>query len=77
MKTDNTTEIDRQKIGLTLNQLRTKQQLSLADVGKEIGFKRGQIWQFEQGIGLTFENLAKLARFYDKPLEFFINQETV
>jgi len=46
--------------------------LSQADVGRELGFDRRQIWQFENGVGLTLANFTKLALFYKRPIEFFL-----
>lgn len=55
-----------------LIEARKERGLSKAEVGRELGFDRRQIWQFEQGTALTLENFTKLMMFYRKPMEFFI-----
>lgn len=49
--------------------------LTQAQVARETGFDRRQIWQFEQGVSLTLENFTRLMLFYDKPFEYFFTPE--
>lgn len=46
--------------------------LTQADLAKVLGLPRQQVWQFERGIGLTLENVHRIARFYRRPIEHFI-----
>jgi transcriptional regulator with XRE-family HTH domain len=57
-----------------LVEARTAKGLTQSDVARELGFDRRQIWQFEKGTGLTLANFTKLALFYNRPIEFFINK---
>ena len=74
IETIQTLEIDRSAIAAKLIDLREGRNLSQTDVADALGYKRGQVWQFEQGVALTLENLAKLAMYYGKPIEFFITE---
>ncbi|MGI8542060.1 MAG: helix-turn-helix domain-containing protein, partial [Aridibacter sp.] len=65
-------EIDREAIGLKLAKRRTDKGLTLKEIGEAIGENRGRVWQFEQGVGLTIENIAKLAKYYGETIDEFI-----
>lgn len=68
-----TIEVDRKAVGKKLAALRDEKEMSQAAVGEALGFARAEIWNFERGIGLTLENIANLAKFYEKPIDFFID----
>jgi transcriptional regulator with XRE-family HTH domain len=71
MKTE-TIEIDRKAIGKKLEGLRESQKLSQSDLADRLGFDRRRIWQFENGVALTLEHIAILSKYYQKPIEFFL-----
>lgn len=73
MKTAEVT-IDREAIGRKLAAEREALHLSQNDLGKRLGYHRRRVWQFENGIALTLENIAILSKFYDKPIEFFLEK---
>lgn len=65
--------IDREKIGQKIKELRESENLSQADFAEQIGEDRRKVWQYEKGIALTLENIAQIAKFYRKPIEFFLD----
>jgi transcriptional regulator with XRE-family HTH domain len=67
--------LDRKEIGKKLAQERESQHLAQADLAEKLGFDRRQIWQFENGLALTLENIAALSKFYNKPIEHFLEGE--
>ena len=72
-----TVKINRKAVGAKLAELREARELTQEAVGEALGLlpnPRARIWNFEHGVGLTIENIANLARFYEKPIEFFINE---
>lgn len=71
MKTD---VLDRKKIGVKLARERESKQIAASDLAERLGYDRRQIWQFENGIALTLENISVLSKFYEKPIEFFLTE---
>lgn len=64
-------EIDHTK----LVDARKEKGFTQAEVARNLGFDRRQVWQFERGTALTLENFTKLMLFYGKPIEFYLKTQ--
>ena len=64
------------EFGKYLKELRNKQSLSLRKVSKQVDISFNTLSAYERGVNMpTVENVAKIARFFDVPMEYFISGE--
>jgi transcriptional regulator with XRE-family HTH domain len=73
MKTAEIT-IDRKVIGKKFAAERDALKMSQSELAEKLGIDRRRVWQFESGTALTIEHIALLSKFYQKPIEFFLEK---